>query len=49
MFYFNLMSGDWSVEYCEEELAKHVDLEEYEIAEGIKKAINFKKYGNTLA
>ena len=49
MFYFNLLSGDWTIEYCESELTKHVELEEYEIAEGIKKAINFKKYGNSLA
>tara|TARA_Y100000385_G_scaffold213945_1_gene222387 strand:- start:251 stop:454 length:204 start_codon:yes stop_codon:yes gene_type:complete len=48
MFYFNLLSGDWTIEYCESELTKHVELEEYEIAEGIKKAINFKKYGNSL-
>ena len=49
MFYFNLLSGDWTIEYCESELIKHVEIEEYEIAEGIKKAINFKKYGNYLA
>jgi hypothetical protein len=49
MFYFNLLSGDWTIEYCESELTKHVELEEYEIAEGIKKAINFKKFGNSLA
>ena len=48
MFYFNLLSGDWTIEYCESELTKHVELEEYEIAEGIKKAINFKLYGNSL-
>jgi len=47
MFYFNLLSGDWDEEYCEYELAKHVDLEEYEVAAGIKKAINFKKFGNS--
>lgn len=47
MFYFNLLSGDYSYEYCESEIEKHVELEEYEIAEGIKKAINFKKYGNS--
>jgi len=41
MFYFNLMSKDYSVEYCERELTKQVELEEYEIAEGIKKAIAF--------
>tara|TARA_Y100000385_G_scaffold262549_1_gene294288 strand:+ start:32 stop:235 length:204 start_codon:yes stop_codon:yes gene_type:complete len=49
MFYFNLCSGDYSLKYCEDELVKHIELEEYEIAEGIKKAINFKKYGNSLA
>ena len=43
MFYFNLMTKDYSIEYCERELAKQVELEEYEIAEGIKKAINFYK------
>lgn len=48
MFYFNLCSGDYSIEYCESEVTKHVGLEEYEIAEGIKKAINFKKYGNSV-
>ena len=41
MFYFNLMSKDYTIEYCERELLKQVELEEYEIAEGIKKAINF--------
>ena len=41
MFYFNLMSKDYSIEYCRGQLTKHVELEEYEIAEGIKKAINF--------
>ena len=48
MFYFNLCSGDWTLDYCEKELSKHVESEDYEIAEGIKKAINFKKYGNSL-
>jgi len=43
MFYFNLMTKDYSIDYCERELAKQVELEEYEIAEGIKKAINFYK------
>jgi hypothetical protein len=43
MFYFNLMTKDYSIEYCERELTKQVELEEYEIAEGIKKAINFYK------
>ena len=28
MFYFNLLSGDWTIEYCESELTKHVELEE---------------------
>ncbi len=46
MFYFNLMTGDWTVEFCEQELIIQVELEEYEIAEGIKKAINFYKNGN---
>lgn len=46
MFYFNLMTGDYSVQYCEEELIRQEALEEYEICEGIRKAINFKKYGN---
>lgn len=41
MFYFNLMSKDYTIEYCERELLKQVELEEYEIAEGIKKAIIF--------
>ncbi len=41
MFYFNLMSKDYSVEYCERELTIQVELEEYEIAEGIKKAIAY--------
>lgn len=41
MFYFNLMSKDYTIEYCERELTKQVGLEEYEIAEGIKKAIAF--------
>jgi hypothetical protein len=48
MFYFNLCSGDYTIAYAEKELAKHIDMEEYEIAEGIKKAINFKKYGNSV-
>jgi len=43
MFYFNLMSKDYTIEYCERELTKQVELEEYEIAEGIKKAITFYK------
>lgn len=46
MFYFNLMTGDYSIQYCEEELLRQEALEEYEICEGIRKAINFKKYGN---
>jgi hypothetical protein len=46
MFYFNLMTGDYSIQYCEEELIRQEALEEYEICEGIRKAINFKKYGN---
>ena len=46
MFYFNLMTGDYSIQYCEEELIRQETLEEYEICEGIRKAINFKKYGN---
>tara|TARA_R100000541_G_scaffold270_4_gene1053 strand:+ start:4248 stop:4457 length:210 start_codon:yes stop_codon:yes gene_type:complete len=41
MFYFNLMSKDYSIEYCKREMLVQVGLEEYEIAEGIKKAIVF--------
>tara|TARA_R110000744_G_scaffold132346_1_gene240524 strand:+ start:590 stop:793 length:204 start_codon:yes stop_codon:yes gene_type:complete len=48
MFYFNLMCGDYSIEYCEREIIKQEGLEEYEICEGIKKAISFKKYGNSV-
>ena len=47
MFYFNLCSGDWTYKYCYAQMAQAVANEEYEIAEGIKKAINFKKYGNS--
>ena len=41
MFYFNLMSKDYSIEYCKREMLVQVGLEEYEIAAGIKKAIVF--------
>jgi len=46
MFYFNLCSGDFSMDYCKRELKKQEDLEEYEICEGIRKAMHFKKNGN---
>tara|TARA_R110002167_G_scaffold74168_1_gene207737 strand:+ start:839 stop:1111 length:273 start_codon:yes stop_codon:yes gene_type:complete len=46
MFYFNLCSGDYSVGYCIAELKRQEILEEYEICEGIKKALNFKEYGD---
>ena len=48
MFYFNLMTGDYTIEYCESQIIKHEKSEDYEICEGIKKAINFKKYGNSV-
>jgi|TARA_R110002167_G_C12687604_1_gene652084 hypothetical protein len=47
MFYFNIQTGDYTMKYCEEEMLRNVEAEEYEIAEGIKKAINFKKYGDS--
>jgi len=47
MFYFNLCSGDYSLEYCESEIIKQEGLENYEACQGIRKAINFKKYGNS--
>ena len=34
--------------YCESELSKHEKLEDYETCAGILKAINFKKYGDSL-
>ena len=49
MFYFNLMTGDYTIDYCEEECKRQEDLEEYEICEGIQKAIRFKKYGDSNA
>lgn len=48
MFYFNLMTGDYALSYAESELAKHEDLQDFETCAGILKAINFKKYGNSL-
>jgi hypothetical protein len=47
MFYFNIQTGDYSMKYCEEEMIRQAEAEEYEVAEGIKKAINFKKYGDS--
>jgi hypothetical protein len=47
LFYFNLCTGDYAISWAEDEMIRQVELEEYEIAEGIKKAINFKKYGNS--
>tara|TARA_R100000951_G_scaffold20114_1_gene16914 strand:+ start:485 stop:694 length:210 start_codon:yes stop_codon:yes gene_type:complete len=47
LFYFNLMTGDFSMDYCKRELKRQEDLEEYEICEGIQKAIRFKKYGDS--
>ena len=46
LFYFNLMTGDFSMDYCKRELKRQEDLEEYEICEGIRKAMHFKKDGN---
>jgi hypothetical protein len=48
MFYFNLMTGDYSLSYCEREITKHEELQDFETCAGILKAINFKKYGNSL-
>tara|TARA_R110002126_G_scaffold237443_1_gene380957 strand:+ start:4113 stop:4325 length:213 start_codon:yes stop_codon:yes gene_type:complete len=48
MFYFNLMTGDYSLSYVESELTKHEKLQDFETCAGILKAINFKKYGNSL-
>lgn len=48
MFYFNLMTGDYALSYAESELAKHEELQDFETCAGILKAINFKKYGNSL-
>jgi|TARA_R110000765_G_scaffold77162_1_gene151674 hypothetical protein len=48
LFYFNLMTGDYALSYCESELSKYEDLQDYETCAGILKAINFKKYGNSL-
>mgnify|MGYP003657029595 FL=1 len=48
MFYFNLMTGDYALSYCEDQLVKHENLQDYEACAGILKAINFKKYGDAL-
>ena len=48
MFYFNLMTGDYALSYAESEIAKHEELQDFETCAGILKAINFKKYGNSL-
>ena len=48
MFYFNLMTGDYALSYAESELTKHEELQDFETCAGILKAINFKKYGNSL-
>lgn len=48
MFYFNLMTGDYALSYCESELSKYEKLQDYETCAGILKAINFKKYGDSL-
>tara|TARA_R110000765_G_scaffold111258_1_gene202948 strand:+ start:1018 stop:1230 length:213 start_codon:yes stop_codon:yes gene_type:complete len=48
MFYFNLMTGDYSLSYCESQLVKFENMQDFESCAGILMAINFKKYGNSL-
>lgn len=48
MFYFNLMTGDYSLDYAERQLVKFEDMQDFESCAGILKAINFKKYGDSL-
>ena len=46
LVYFNLQTGDYDEKFCLEQIVILEGIEEYEACEGIKKAINFLKYGN---
>lgn len=43
LYFFNLQTGDYDIEFCNSEIKRLEELEDYEGCAGIIKAINFYK------